>query len=970
MYFRISRANLFFKVALILSIVTGNMTFATSPARADESGAPTNVTAVALPNKSATISWNAPANETQLGIIEYYVELPGYLSDPNNVELCTVAATGNSNQYSCTLNNLPTENEPFHTYFFYVVAADANGKIGLSYQQSNEVTIYDVPQAPSFPGNVTGVAGTNSIRVFWQTPVFDGASPITSYTAEIDEGSQSCTAIPTLTGYQNCIITGLNNGSSYTFTVVAINAIGTSTPGFSQRSVTPFAGNFDGFDSNSFDNYVEGHRQLRNLPSGKSLYNLRCNSTANTVNFTLETIDTQNSNYSNSKNIFFSESDYIHDLTCNTRTASGPSGVFMSITNMEGSETMLYSLNPATGEATDIAQIYFPNLPLELQGEVIGLSQDQSGILRVLFLAPNQYNQFGLPVVTTGVIDPTTGIVETPVVVARETLYDFELFPLEESLIPLGELVLSESDPIFSFFPDALKIVLFKNNSSSTNDDFVVGGLDGSGNLTESFYGGLLEPLGEFLEGPFSIYEGGPFEFFLDPNSPIIPSDNLNLLRDLFSSFPSFNTYQNQAYLLTGGETAGRIASLFSLNLTSGRLDAVGDFPASSIPLGDGYLSTATTIDSNGIIWNLTGGVLQSESISGFQNVGDYQVALTAQSDLANQPSSDSNSIFVASSTVVDTPPPPPSNTAPGAPTSVVATTTGKQSATVSFAPPTSDGGSVITSYTAVSTPGGISRTLTQAGSGTFTFDNLQPGTAYRFAVTATNAIGTSVQTSSNSITTIAIFVASISSLSFVDDGTGTGGKITWSGKNINSVLYTGPASSYPGPYNYGAFTSGWNGRIRNLTPDTQYTISLYAISVEGIGETKSLTFKTGPALPDSDIVETSANKLTKLLKWVEENTFVPGEGTNMSRLLTNFNTLEASPKRSYIKVPTSRVLKVIATSLTPNSCSVVSASAKVDAGLVTALSRDKCTISYTVTGASRASATLVKDFLFRKFIK
>ncbi len=311
-----------------------------------------------------------------------------------------------------------------------------------------------------------------------------------------------------------------------------------------------------------------------------------------------------------------------------------------------------------------------------------------------------------------------------------------------------------------------------------------------------------------------------------------------------------------------------------------------------------------------------------------------------------------------------------PINTAPDAPTSVVATTTGKESATVSFAPPGSDGGSVITTYTAVSTPGGITRTLTQAGSGTFTFDNLQPGTSYRFAVTATNAIGTSVQTSSNTITTVAVVVASISSLSFFDDGTGTGGKITWSGKNINSVLYTGPANSYPGPYNYGAFTSGWNGRIRNLMPDTQYTISLYSISVEGIGETKSLTFKTAPALPNSDILETSATKLTKLLKWVEENTYVPGEGRNMSRLLTKFDGLAASPKLSYIKVPTSRVLSVVATSLTPSVCSVVSPTAKTNAGIVSGINSGTCRISYTVSGASRAQATLVKDFVFRKFIK
>ena len=979
---RVFRSHLFLKLALIFSIVTGNTTFATSAAMANETGAPTTVTAVALPGKSATISWTVPTNAADLGIVSYNVELPGNLSDYNNLELCTVPISENTTQYSCTLENLPTQNQSYLSYFFYVVAGDVNGRnISLGFQSSNEVTIYDTPQAPSVPRLVQGAAGDNSIRVFWQAPVFDGGSPITSYTANID-GSASCTVTPSLTGYHNCIINGLDNGSSYTFTVVATNAIGPSEYGVSIRPVTPFAGNFDGFDSNSFDNYVDGHRQARNLSSGKSLYNLRCVSTANSIDFTLETINTQNSNYSNSKSVFFSASDYIHDLTCDTQTAAGPNGVFMTIRsiNMNESETMLYSLNPATGEATDIALINFPNLPLGWEALIVGVAQDQSGILRVLFLTSDNNNPFGFPQLNTGVINSATGAVGATVMVAQDKvvpLFDYESVELDESLLLLGEFDLPESDSIFLLFPDAVRIVLYKNVSSTTGSALVMGGLDASGKLTESEFGHLLETLDIYL-GEDAVQS----ELLLSPNSPIIPTDYLILLRDLFSNGPtSFSTYQNQAYLLTGGQSAGRVASLFSLNLTSGHLEAVADFPASSMPLGDGYLSTATTIDSNGIIWNLSGGVLQSESISGFQNVGDYQVALTNQSDSANQPSSDSNSIFVASSVLINTPPPPPSNTAPGAPTTVVAKTTGKRSATVSFAPPSSNGGSVITSYSATSTPGGITKILTQANGGTFTFDNLQPGTAYTFAVTATNAIGASAAAISNSIKTMPLEVASISALTFVDDGTGTGGKIVWSGKGIDSVLYTGPENSYPGPYNYGAFSSGWNGRIRNLEPDKSYTISIFAVSADGVGESKSLTFKTSAALPvlagsvdtlstSSSSARSTSTELASVLKWIEENTFVPGEGAKMSGLLTKFDALVTSPHRAYIKVPTSRVTTITATSLTPKACSVVSASAKVDAGLVTALSGDKCTISYTVTGGSNAPATLVKDFIFKKFVK
>jgi hypothetical protein len=305
----------------------------------------------------------------------------------------------------------------------------------------------------------------------------------------------------------------------------------------------------------------------------------------------------------------------------------------------------------------------------------------------------------------------------------------------------------------------------------------------------------------------------------------------------------------------------------------------------------------------------------------------------------------------------------------PGVPTSVVATATGKRSATVSFAAPASDGGSAITSYTATSTPGGIIKTLTQATGGTFTFDALQPGTAYTFAVTATNAIGTSTAATSNSVTTTPLVVASLSALSFTDDGTGTGGRIVWAGQNIDAVLFTGSAAFYPGPYNYGAFTGGWNGRIRNLTPDTSYTVSIYAISADGVGESKSLTFKTSATLPTEPGAASAtisqaaqmATQLPKLFAWIEENVFVNGEGDRMKALLNKFDSLTVPLNSAFMKLPVSSVAKVSATSSTPAVCTVE--------GLLTvrSIAAGTCTISYTVTGASNAPATLVKDLVFKR---
>lgn len=94
----------------------------------------------------------------------------------------------------------------------------------------------------------------------------------------------------------------------------------------------------------------------------------------------------------------------------------------------------------------------------------------------------------------------------------------------------------------------------------------------------------------------------------------------------------------------------------------------------------------------------------------------------------------------------------------PNAPTVGTATATGTTTATVAYTAPAYDGGSPITSYTATSSPGGITGTISQAGSGTITVTGLSSGTDYTFTVTATNVVGTSdASSSSNSIITVPV---------------------------------------------------------------------------------------------------------------------------------------------------------------------------------------------------------------------
>jgi chitodextrinase len=92
---------------------------------------------------------------------------------------------------------------------------------------------------------------------------------------------------------------------------------------------------------------------------------------------------------------------------------------------------------------------------------------------------------------------------------------------------------------------------------------------------------------------------------------------------------------------------------------------------------------------------------------------------------------------------------------APGRPTIGTATALSPTSASVSFSAPFSNGGATIETYTATSTPGGITGQVLQSGSGSITITGLTPATAYTFRVTASNSAGTSTSSDSSvSITT------------------------------------------------------------------------------------------------------------------------------------------------------------------------------------------------------------------------
>ena len=94
----------------------------------------------------------------------------------------------------------------------------------------------DTTTAPGAPTNVTAVAGDTTAHVTWSAPASDGGTPITGYTVTAQPGGATCTT----TGATQCKVTGLQNGTAYTFTVVAHNELTGSPASAPSAAVTPF----------------------------------------------------------------------------------------------------------------------------------------------------------------------------------------------------------------------------------------------------------------------------------------------------------------------------------------------------------------------------------------------------------------------------------------------------------------------------------------------------------------------------------------------------------------------------------------------------------------------------------------------------------------------------------------------------------------------------------------------------------
>ena len=155
----------------------------------------------------------------------------------------TLASVFKSNSNSQTWTKVTFDMSQFagqNVVLWFNVHQDGSADPDDTSMYLDDVTLTQ-PTVPGAPTGVTATAGNGSAQVNWTAPSDNGGSGLTKYTVTPYIGSNAQTPI-TVTGNPpatSTTVTGLTNGTTYTFKVSATNATQTGSDSSPSNAVTP-----------------------------------------------------------------------------------------------------------------------------------------------------------------------------------------------------------------------------------------------------------------------------------------------------------------------------------------------------------------------------------------------------------------------------------------------------------------------------------------------------------------------------------------------------------------------------------------------------------------------------------------------------------------------------------------------------------------------------------------------------------
>jgi extracellular elastinolytic metalloproteinase len=163
---------------------------------------------------------------------------------PNNTAWTTVATGTFNASHRHRFNSVALTSKPAGMQYVRLIAKgpQSSSGSGSAFMDVAELKVFAEPPAtvPGVPTGVAATAGDVSANVSWTAPASTGGSAITNYVVTPFVGTtvQTATEVGNVT---SATITGLTNGTTYTFKVAAKNAVGTGPQSVASNAVTPVA---------------------------------------------------------------------------------------------------------------------------------------------------------------------------------------------------------------------------------------------------------------------------------------------------------------------------------------------------------------------------------------------------------------------------------------------------------------------------------------------------------------------------------------------------------------------------------------------------------------------------------------------------------------------------------------------------------------------------------------------------------
>jgi titin len=183
---------------------------ATSP------GTPQNLTAVEGGSQEVVLDWDPPADSGGLPVTDYVVEY-----SPDGGETWVVYDDGVSATPGATVTGLDNGVE----YIFRVIAVNPVGS------GSTSTPLAQTPRyTPSAPTSLTATPASSEVSLSWSAPEDDGGEPIVDYVVQFYSAASGWQTVDDEVSASTSItITGLSNGTEYSFRVAAVNALGSGS---------------------------------------------------------------------------------------------------------------------------------------------------------------------------------------------------------------------------------------------------------------------------------------------------------------------------------------------------------------------------------------------------------------------------------------------------------------------------------------------------------------------------------------------------------------------------------------------------------------------------------------------------------------------------------------------------------------------------------------------------------------------